>query len=668
MAGERNITTDTRSMMWVMATLAVAMSLQLTRMPVWILLMTIAPFLWRIGAELKRWPPLPAVGRFTALGIALLLMVLSYGNVFGRSAAVTLLTVMLSMKLLETYRVRDARVVVSFSLFLCATQFLFGQGVLMPLYGAAVVATALIALAQLHRREAFGPSQSVPALGRSIYAELGFSFRILALALPAALALFLLFPRWTSPLWGVPESSLDARTGLSDTMEPGSIQQLFMDDTAAFRAAFRGRTPPQEELYWRGPVFWDYDGRQWETGFWGRNIEARRRPAAGDAEYRYTVQLEPSERKWLFALDYPTVVPNDTRLTMDYQLLHKTSVTQLLRYEMASDPDFVDAPQLSDVFRNSALALPQGLNSRTGELVAGWRQSISDDKALAERVLRHFNEQEFHYTLDAPLLGLNAVDDFLFRTRAGYCEHYASAFTVMMRMAGIPARVVTGYQGGWYSQFGDYLLVRQSDAHAWSEIWLEGSGWTRVDPTAAVSPLRVQQGSLGALSDRRHLLDFDWLREVKNGFDLVQRTWNDWVIDFGAAEQSRLFAPLGLRRIDAKGLMAVLFGVIAVLSVLLMPLILRTQGPMRRSPLQGVWLKFLRRLRRAGVASRPSMGARTVAREAGGKLPGQADEIQRIAQLYNDYRYSPSPPGLRDLKQAVKQFRPRKPTEPRPWT
>lgn len=668
MASDRHITTDTRSMMWVMATLAVAMSLQLTRMPVWILLITIAPFIWRIAAELNRWPPLPAAWRFTALGVALLVLVLSFGNLFGRSAAVSLLTAMLAMKLLETYRIRDARVVVSFSLFLCATQFLFSQGVLMPLYGAAVVATALIALAHLHRREAFGPSRPVPALGRSIYAELGFSFRILALALPAAMALFLLFPRWSSPLWGVPESSLDAGTGLSDTMEPGSIQQLFIDDSPAFRVNFRGPIPRQEELYWRGPVLWDYDGRQWETSFWSRNIEARQRPSPDDAEYRYTVQLEPNERKWLFALDYPTVVPNDTRLTMDYQLLRKTSVTQLLRYEIASDPDFVDSPQLSEVLRNSALQVPQGLNSTTRELVSGWRQTIDEDMALAERVLRYFNEEEFHYTLEAPLLGLNAVDDFLFRTRAGYCEHYASAFTVMMRMAGIPARVVTGYQGGWYNEFGDYLLVRQSDAHAWSEIWLEGGGWTRVDPTAAVSPLRVQQGSLGALSEPRHMLDFGWLREVRNGFDVMQRTWNDWVIDFGAAEQSQLFAPLGLRRIDAKGLVAVLFGVIAVLSLLLMPLILRTQGPMRPSPLQGVWLKFLRRLGRAGVASRPSMGARTVACEASAMLPGQADEIQRIARLYNDYRYSPTPPGFRDLKQAIKHFKPRKTAETRTWT
>lgn len=645
-------------MIWVMATLGVAMSLQLLRMPIWVVAVTLAPFAWRLCAELRGWRPPPAPLRFGAIGLALAALFLSYGNIFGRSAAVSLLTVMLSMKLLETYRIRDARVIVSFSLFLCATQYLFGQGILMPLYGAGVIAAAMIALAQLQRREAFAPCQETPPLGRTIYAELGFSFRILALALPAALALFLLFPRWSSPLWGVPESTLDARTGLSGSMSPGSIQQLFMDDSAAFRVDFHGRVPPQSELYWRGPVFWDFDGRQWEASFWSKNLEARARPSPPDASLRYTIQLEPNERHWLFALDYPAIVPHDARLTMDYLLYRKTSVTQLLRYEMASDPDFVDSPELSNLFRDAALELPRDLNPETRSLVERWRRDISDDRAFAERVLRHFNQEEFHYAFDAPLLGLHAVDDFLFETRRGYCEHYASAFAVMMRMAGIPSRVVTGYLGGWYHAFGDYLLVRQSDAHAWTEIWLDGAGWTRVDPTGAVSPLRVQKGSLEAVSGPRYLLDYDWVRRVRNGVDVMQRMWNDWVIDFGAAEQARLLSPLGIKSMSPPTLVISLLVVIAVLSALLLPVVLRIQGPIRRSPVQNAWARFLRRLRRAGVPSRPSMGALDVARIASARLPVDTDDIYRIAGLYNRLRYSPTKPDLRELKAAVNGFRP----------
>ncbi|HKJ18120.1 MAG TPA: DUF3488 and transglutaminase-like domain-containing protein [Xanthomonadales bacterium] len=658
MKAKRKIPVDTRSMIWVMATLAIALSVQLWRMPVWLIAATLAPFVWRLWSEKKGLKPLPTVMRVTALGVALLLLVMSYGNVFGRTAAVSLLAVMLSLKLLESYYVRDARVVVSFSMFLCATQFLFAQGLLMPIYGALVVATALIALAQLHRREAFVDSSKIPSLGRSAISELGFSFRILLLALPAALALFVLFPRWTSPLWGVPESSLDARSGLSDSMSPGSIQQLFMDDTAAFRVDFEGPVPSQQELYWRGPVLWEFDGREWESNFWSRNIEARKRPQDSDADYRYTIQLEPNERKWLFALDYPTQVPPDSTLTMDFQILRKKSVTQLFRYDMASDSDFADSPQLSQVLRQTALQLPEGFNPRSRELVSQWRQEIPDDRELAERVLRYFNEEEFHYMLDPPLLGRNTVDDFLFNTRSGYCEHYSSTFTVLMRMANIPARVVTGYQGGWFNEFGDYMLVRQSDAHAWSEIWLEGSGWTRIDPTGAVSPLRVQSGSLEAVSEPRHMLDFEWLRQVRNGIDVLQRSWNDWVIDFSAAEQAKIFEPLGISEMDPKRLVTVLLVVLGILAALLMPFILKIQGPMRRTPLQATWLRFLKRLQQAGVSSRPSKGAWTVALEAGEVLPADAPEIERITTLYNQYRYSPTPPGLKDFKQAVKGFRP----------
>ena len=663
MKAKKKIPVDSRSMLWVIFSLGVTTSLQLWRMPIWLSLITIVPFVWRYLAETKNYKPLPTAVRVSALGASLMILVFSYGNVFGRSAAVSLLAVMLSLKLLETYTVRDARMVISFSLFLCATQFLFTQGVLMPVYGAFVVATAMISLAQLHRREAFAANVPVPQLGKSVFSELKFGFRVLALALPAALALFLLFPRWASPLWGVPENSLDARTGLSDSMAPGTIQQLFMDDSPAFRVEFEGPAPIQEELYWRGPVLWEFDGREWKPNFYSRNIQARNKPDPADALFRYTVQLEPNERKWLFALDYPTMIPGDSKLTLDFQILRRKSVTQLLRYDMASDPRFIDSPEISQVMRQASLQLPDGFNPRSQELVDEWRRTIDDDETLANRVLRYFNEEEFHYTMEPPLLGINSVDDFLFRTRSGYCEHYASTFTVLMRMAGIPARVVTGYQGGWFNEFGEYMLVRQSDAHAWSEIWLEGTGWTRFDPTAAVSPLRVQQGSLGALSDPRHLLDFGWLRGMKNGIDVLQRTWNNLVIDFGAADQAQLFKPFGIANMGARGLVISLFVVLGLLALVLVPLMLKTQGPIRRSAIHALWQRFLKRLEKAGVKTRPSMGARSLALEASAALPSNAEEIQEIAGLYNDYRYSQSPPVLNELKQAIKSFRPVKGVE-----
>jgi transglutaminase-like putative cysteine protease len=644
---------------WVIATLCVAMLPQIVNMPVPVTVSTVLPLTWRIAAELRGWKPLPSLVRHTLTILALVVLFLSYGDLAGRRSAVSLLTLMLALKLIEGYRIRDARLVVSFSLFLCATQFLFAQGIGMPFYGAATVIVALVALTRLQRNEAWAHAAGrAPAVRSSLFSELGFGLRLLAVAVPVGLAFFLLFPRLSSPLWGIPDTTLDAKSGLSDSMSPGSIQQLFMDDSPAFRATFDGAAPAATDLYWRGPVFWHFDGQTWKGSFYGANVPAAAQPSERGAPWSYTIQLEPNERNWLFALDYPATVPVDTRLTLDYQLIRRGPVIQLLQYAVVSNPDFMDSPELPMTLRTQALELPEGSNPRTRSLVDDWRRQTPDDAALLQRVLDHFNQQPFHYSLDAPLLGRDPVDDFLFETRTGFCEHYASAFAVMMRMAGIPARIVTGYMGGWYNALGNYYLVRQSDAHAWAEVWLAGSGWVRVDPTAAVSPLRVQQGSLGALSAPRHLIDYPWLRQFRNSFDIVQQRWNDWVIEYGARQQSRLFAPLGFDQASPVMLVTSLFVAIALFGAILLPLALRIRGPGRSDPVQRAWHRFLKRLERAGFSSQPSSGPVELADAAAAALPASAAGIRHIANLYTRCRYAPGPPPVPQLEQAVRDFRP----------
>ncbi len=647
-------------MLWVITTLVVAAMPQFVLMSLPLAMACLFPVLWRIMAELKDWQPLPAWIRYFAVGLALALLAFSYGDLFGRRASVSLLTIMLCLKLLECHRIRDARLVVSFSFFLCTTQFLFAQGLIMPLYGAATVLLGLVALAQLQRVEAFSNKQKIPASSAPLLAELGFSLRLLLLALPVCLAFFVLFPRWGSPLWGVPETTLDARSGLSDNMSPGSIENLFMDDSTAFRVEFTGNPPSQADLYWRGPVFWRYDGRTWSSSFYGRNIAAAALPEETDTSWRYRVQLEPNERNWLFALDYPTAAPPDARITLDFQLLQRQPVTQLVQYNMVSDPNFTDTPELQMTIRSMALEVPDKLNPRTREMIEQWRSETPQDAALIRRALDWFNQEPFHYALNAPLLGSQAIDSFLFDTRTGYCEHYASAFTVMMRMAGIPARIVTGYQGGWYNTAADYYLIRQSDAHAWSEVWLEGSGWTRVDPTAAVSPLRVERGSLGAINQPRHMLDFSWVRSLRNSVDVMEKRWNTWVIDYNHQRQTRLFEGLGLGQMRPLDLVILLFAVLGVLAIILLPILLRTRGPNSRDPVQQVWQKYLKRLKQTGFQPWPSQGAEELARAAEVELPEQADKIRRISDLYNRLRYAPEPPALQELRVAVREFRPRK--------
>ena len=651
-----------KAALWVVASLSFAMAPQLVRMPIPVIIMTLLPVIWRIGAEIRGWKPLPALVRHGATALALLTLYFSHGNITGRRAAVSLLTVMLALKLIESYRIRDARLVASFSLFLCATQFMFQQGIMMPFYGAFTVILVLVTLTQLHRNEAFFAFDETPPVGASLFSELGFSFRLLVLAIPVGLSFFVFFPRWASPLWGIPEVTLDSKSGLSDSMSPGSIQNLFMDDSPAFRIKFEGRIPSPSELYWRGPVFWNFNGETWRGRIYGKNPGVESQPVESSAKWKYTVQLEPNERHWLFALDYPATTPRDSRITMDFQILRRQPVTQLLQYSIVSDPTFVDSPELAGNLKSSALDLPDGSNPRTRKLIERWTREGLDGQTMVRRALNHFNQEEFHYSLEAPLLGRHSVDEFLFDTRTGYCEHYASTFTVMMRMAGIPSRIVTGYQGGWYNETGKYLLVRQSDAHAWSEVWFPDKGWTRVDPTAAVSPSRIASGSLGAIPAPRHLLDYTWLRSFRNGGDIVQQRWNDWVIKFSADNQARMFSSFGLERLTPSMLVTTLFVVIGLFSLLLLPFILRVKGPDRIDPLRAVWLKFLKRLKAVGFEALPSSGPIELAQSAAIHLPGDSRSIHHIADMYSRSRYSSAPPPLRELRDAIKDFHPKRNT------
>ena len=265
---------DRPSVVWVVTALLISMTPQLASMPLHLVPITLLPIAWRLLAEFRGWKPMPIFLRIVATALAVAVLVITYGGLMGRRAAVSLLVLMLSLKLLETFRIRDARIVASLSLFLCGTQFLFSQGVPMIAYIVACLLSSLIAFMYLQRCEAFDVLGKAPETDRSMLSELGFGLKLLALALPVGLTLFLLFPRWGSPLWGLPEDALDSRSGLSDSMSPGSIQSLFMDDSPAFRATFEAGMPSNSELYWRGPVFWDFDGTSWKSGYLSRNLRA----------------------------------------------------------------------------------------------------------------------------------------------------------------------------------------------------------------------------------------------------------------------------------------------------------------------------------------------------------------------------------------------------------
>ncbi len=646
----------------MIAALFVSMLPQLSSMPIYLTPITLLPIVWRLVAEFRNWKTPPILLRIIATAFTVAVLVVTYGGLMGRRAAISMLSLMLALKLLETFHTRDARIVASLSLFLCGTQFLFSQGILMIIYIIACLLTSLIAFMYLHRREAYENLGKAPDTGHNFLIELGFGVRLMALAFPIGLALFLLFPRWGSPLWGLPEKSLDARSGLSDSMTPGSIQSLFMDDSPAFRVQFKSALPRYNDLYWRGPVFWEFNGRSWQTGYLGHRLLANTKPDPVTAPLRYEIQIEPTEQRWLFAMDYPALVPRGTYLTMDYQLLSKRPITQLREYVMASDPAFPDSLELMLTLRKVALELPAGFNPRTAEMMTDWRNEADSDAEIIQRTLMYFNQQQFHYTLNPPLLSQHTVDEFLFETQKGFCEHYASAFTVMMRMAGIPSRVVTGYLGGWYNNIGSYLLVRQSDAHAWSEVWIEGSGWIRVDPTAAVAPERVEQGALNSLFERRYMLDFEWLRNARNTFDLFQRGWNNWVVAFSSDSQSRLFSVFGWDFINTTKLVIAMMAAILIIAAvifMLAPLLLKIRLSQKQDPLVRLWQKFIRKLGKTGFISRPSMGPMELAASARGQLKYKDEAINRIAELYMLCRYSHAAGNQAELAELIDSFKPR---------
>ncbi len=533
---------DHRALYWATAAFAGGLLLNIDRLPAWVPAAALVLIAWRLTAALARMP-LPGMIARTVLAAAAGLAVLTrFHTLNGLAAGTALLVLMAALKLLETYRRRDRLVLVGAGLFLLLAACLDRQSLARaPLYlgEAWLCCTALAVVA----------TDGLP--GRAALALAG---RTLLLALPLAVLLFVFFPRLAGSFWAVPRAD-EAITGLSDTMSPGSIGKLSTSYDVAFRARFEGVLPPNEQRYWRGPVLHEFDGFTWRRGSGvGR---AREPPALAGRAYRYHVALEPSHLRWWFALDTPVQSPDaGVVLTRDYELLAGRPVSDPTSFEGLSDTGAREDSPLSQWERLEDTALPRGRNPRALELARALRTRAGGDVALVAAVLEFLRTGGFVYSLEPEVLGAEQVDDFLFRTRTGFCGHYASAFVVLLRAAGVPARVVTGYLGGEWNPTGGYLVVRQSDAHAWAEAWLEGRGWTRIDPTAVVEPERLQRGAFDLLPEAmsastRLLRASPWLVHLLQRWDAANAWWNDRVVKFNYATQIDVLERLGVRSPDA---------------------------------------------------------------------------------------------------------------------
>ncbi|WP_041499963.1 transglutaminaseTgpA domain-containing protein, partial [Xanthomonas sacchari] len=476
--------------------------------------------------------------------------------------------------------------------------------------------------------------------------------RLLALGLPLALAAFWLFPRLGSPLWGVPERAL-GRPGLSDTMSPGQWLDLLADDTPALRVQFFGPVPAPAQRYWRGPVLWDFDGQTWRAP--RDNAFAPAPPIQlAPGGWDYQLEVEPTDRRQLVALDLPRQAPSGTRLTADAVLQTERPLSALTRWRLRSAlPQRVE-PDLASAQRQRALALPPGYNPRTLALARQWRQQAgADDAAIVARALQWIR-RDFAYTLETPPPGRDGVDEFLFQQKAGFCQHFSSAFVVLMRGAGIPARVVTGYAGGTRNTFGDYWVVRRMDAHAWAEVWLPQRGWVRVDPTAAVAPERIYDtledrldggtGAQGGAGDWRWRDLADWAR----------RGWNDLVLSFDASRQQRLLSQFGIARLEPGQLVALFAGFAAVLLGAMAWWLAR--GERERDPLLRAWRALGRRYARRGLGRDPHEPALTWAARVQ-RETGDASLIP-LSRRFADARYAGADSDSASLLRDLRRHRP----------
>ncbi len=589
------------------------------------------------------------------LALGLLGLVLAQGGFsFGRDTGCALLAAMLAIKPSELRSIRDARSLLGFALFAPFATFLLDQGPLSLLLGLLGVVLALSAMVRLSAQE----SGLAPATGDR-RRQLALVLRLVAIGLPLALAAFWLFPRIATPLWGVPQLSA-ARPGLSDEMSPGQWLDLMADDTPALRATFNGAVPAPEQMYWRGPTLSDFDGRSWTASEWLRHLP----PAEvthGTPVWDYEITLEPTERHLLVALEMPVDLPEGMRASHDYTLTSARRLDQLSRWRLRSAPPRQFEADLPATLRALSLRLPEGFNPRTHALAQQWRAEGDDDAAIVARALAWIRA-ELAYTLDTPLPGRHAVDEFLFEQKAGFCEHFSSAFTVLMREAGIPARVVTGYVGGVRNRYGDYWVVRRMDAHAWAEVWLDGRGWVRVDPTAAVAPERIYdtlEDRLGAGAGGIGGGD-GLLLPLRDLGDWALQGWNDFVLGFDAGRQQRLLQRFGIRNLDAPALIA-LFSLCAALALGWM-LWLVARGERERDPLLRAWRQLGRRYARLGLARRADEPATAWAQRVAAAQADGAGPLQEITRRFVAARYAADAGSNADpdLLRALRAHRPAK--------
>ncbi|NOT15961.1 MAG: DUF3488 domain-containing transglutaminase family protein [Methylotenera sp.] len=621
---------------WLLVSLALILLLHAEHLPLWVILGSVSLGITRFFIEKNHWR-LPKmllllpVTLLAGLGIGL-----TFHGLFGRDASLALLVIMLSLKLMETKTLRDYVLIIIAGYFLTANVFLFSQSILISSFSILPLVFLTATLIQIsYRHSPLDWQFSLKLAGK-----------LLLQAIPVMLILFILFPRIPGPLWGIPSDSYSGMTGLSDSLSFGNLNQLIKNGSIAFRVEFKGKLPQQQQLYWRGPVLWHQEGRHWRMRNLPENnsLPIENLTTTGEATH-YIITLEPHNRTWLLMLDMPTYAPQDAKISHDYQVISQTPVRNRMRFEGVSYLQYqLGAHQtLSAREQTMALKIETNENPRTLALAQLWQTSKLSAVEKVNAALHKFRNEPFIYTLSPPILGDNPVDDFLFNTKKGFCEHYASSFVYLMRAAGVPARIVTGYQGGELNPNGNYMIVRQSDAHAWAEVWLQNQGWVRVDPTAAVSPDRIEQGISNALPEADELPfmirpNNTWFSTLYLQWDAVNNGWNQWVLGYNEQKQLSVLSQLLGKHYRTSDIVFWLIATISTVMLITTYFLLRTTRK-KQDALQKIYDLYLKKLKKIGITPSTTETATELATRVSLLHPTQQRLTDEIAETYNALRF-----------------------------
>ena len=625
--------------------------------PLFFLIMLLAKFYleWR-GVRLRSTVVKLGVAIAGIGGVAL-----SYQSLIGAEPSLSVCLILFAIKIIEAHTAREFHILVALGWFLCLAQLIISQDLTPALCSLLAFAFVLASVVQFHRGNS-------PA--RTRFTSLRAAFALILQALPLVIALFFLFPRGSGGFRFVLNRAYGNRTGMSDSLSPGSISSLALSNEAAFRVEFPdGDMPAASNLYWRGGVFSSGRGMSWMSA----KSDALWHPpeGLGGVGIRQRIILQPHGGRWIFALDRPARAPRGTRMVAGSVLLADQAVYSAFLYEVTSRTASREV-ELPSRERKTCLQLPNDVSPQIRALVQSWTSKASDSRTVVSAAMRYFHDQNFKYSLSPGEYGPNALDEFMFVRRSGFCEHYAAAFATLMRVAGIPSRVVVGYQGGEFNSLGNYLLVRQSDAHAWCEIWAQGKGWERVDPTLVVAPERVKMGFASFMELRGKtgagatvgdpaqlvLARHGFFHSMQLAWDTLGYEWNTHVSGFDEDAQRSLLQSFGI----INRCPFIMFGWASLIAaVLLGGQFLSSWWNSRAKPdiTLVLYRRFCQRLGTLGVVREPSEGPRQYADRAMRQFPALADEINGIADLYIALRYAPEPGNAttENLARRIKAFR-----------